>query len=555
MDFANRKRTIVAFWLSLLPIISLPFGCKTQSHPESTTRIDQLKKLSDQELTQKDSLGRTYLHWAAIEDDTSSISLLYHRNFDFNQKDNSGYTALHEALKYRHIHAFRKILELGADPKIEFPDTLSVAMHALHQGDPLFLEPLYLAWNRNYKIIKANEYYSLALEAVRRKKYSIAEMLIWPLHYVVKRNKTEYFEHLVNADKSLLSSRDQKEMTPLHIANLYKNENLIRLLKQAGARDTMDVYGNQPEAYQNADILGKTEINLLDERTRANLEDKMLDFLMHHDWLTLGVIKDGKIVYLKSYGQPNMIDQDAVHASVSKIMTAVIFAQLVNQGIIKSPDEPISKYSLKYRNVMPQKFTGDSITFRQILNHSSGIPHLNNPLWVDKKLNLLFKPGTKTEYSSHAFGVLGEVMAEATGKSFPILVKEYIGQPIGAKSFWAENEFRAPAARIHSTSRDFARFAEGIINNSYLPETVFDSLLIGNAPGKSLGWGAGYIGTQDLTIGHSGSNGKPRSHIIIKPKRKDAVLLMGSTKEAKSDIWFMQLAPILMEIIEGKGYY
>jgi len=126
---------------------------------------------------------------------------------------------------------------------------------------------------------------------------------------------------------------------------------------------------------------------------------------------------------------------------------------------------------------------------------------------------------------------------------------------VDAASFWAEDTFRAPAARIHSTPRDFLKFALGVVNHAYLSEKAFDDLLVGPSSGDSLGWGTSHIGTEDLTLGHSGSNGRPRSHLLIKPKKKIALVLMGQTKTADSDIWFLHLAPILMDIIEDQGGY
>jgi hypothetical protein len=41
----------------------------------------------------------------------------------------------------------------------------------------------------------------------------------------------------------------------------------------------------------------------------------------------------------------------------------------------------------------------------------------------------------------------------------------------------------------------------------------------------------------------------------MKPKKGHAILLMGQEKNAKGEIWFLHLAPILMDIVEGKGHY
>jgi CubicO group peptidase (beta-lactamase class C family) len=236
-------------------------------------------------------------------------------------------------------------------------------------------------------------------------------------------------------------------------------------------------------------------------------------------------------------------------------MTSVVFLRLLHDGVFKSLDDDIGLYSKTYRNVLPAAYAGEKITFRHLLTHRSGIPHLDKPLWADGKLNLLFRPGARFEYTTNGFSILGEIMSEVTGRSFSDLVKEHIGGPVGASSFWAETHFRAPGARIHSSPRDYARFVQGIINNSYMNEEEFDKILVGRKSEESLGWGTGRIGTPDLTLGHSGSNGRPRSHLLIKPKKKLALVLMGETKTRDSDIWFLHLAPILMDILEGKGGY
>jgi len=410
--------------------------------------------------------------------------------------------------------------------------------------------------NRDILLTKDSAHRPLAIQAVKNKQYSIAELFIRPLHYIVKRNRPEYLAHLLEVEKRLLRQKDEKGMTPLHVAHLYRNQRFIELLVAAGADEkALDSYGKNPADYLTEGFAAHTEVNTLDDPTRIKIDDRMLDFLSYHDWMTIGIIRDGKLALLKSYGGKNMIDQDAVHASVSKPMTSILFLRLLKQGTITNLDDDIALYSKKYRNVLPAAFAKDKITFRQILTHTSGIPHLNKPLWVKGRLNLLQKPGTRFEYSSNAFSILGEILSEVSGKSFSDLVKEHVGQPVDAFSFWAESDFRAPAARIHSTTRDFLRFAMGIIDNRYMTEKEFDDILVGKSSADSLGWGTSHIGTPDLTLGHSGSNGKPRSHLLIKPKKKIALVLMGETKTRDSDIWFVHLAPILMDIIEGKGGY
>ena len=56
--------------------------------------------------------------------------------------------------------------------------------------------------------------------------------------------------------------------------------------------------------------------------------------------------------------------------------------------------------------------------------------------------------------------------------------------------------------------------------------------------------------TDDFLMGYTGSNGKPRAYILIKPKKKLGVVLMGEANSSQQDIWFLYLGPILMNIID-----
>lgn len=539
------------------PLLCVAAACggRDKEPVPAPQRADHEVALAD--IGRQDSLGRGMLHRAVLGNDLALLRAAVSKGPELDTRDNSGHTALHYAVENGNHPALRILIDAGADVALPLPNGDPPLKLAVLANDVTAAEYLYLS-SRNLDIPLSNDaaHRPLTIHALEHEQYSIIELFLMPLHYSVKRDKPEYLGHLLAVEKNFMKQTDDKGMTPLHIAYLYHNARFADSLIAAGADTAVrDVYGKRPADYSVDGAVGECEVNTLDRRTATLIEDRVLDFLMHHDWLTLGIVKDGQIAYLKSYGPKRMIDADAVHASVSKPMTSIIFLRLMKEGTIRSLDDDIGEYSEKYRDVMPAAYAQDRITFRQILTHTSGIPHIRTPLWRDGRLNLLFKPGTRFEYSSNAFSVLGEIMSEVTGKPFSDLVKEHIGQPVGATSFWAEDTFRAPAARIHSTTRDFLKFALGVINNSYLSENEFDEILVGRRREESLGWGTGYIGTPDLTLAHSGSNGKPRSHFVIKPKKKIALVLMGETKSAHTDIWFLRLAPILMDMIEGKGGY
>jgi CubicO group peptidase (beta-lactamase class C family) len=516
------KRMIHILLIMACLLISFLSCKKNQEKPEEVSIIGRYEQLSDSELNQSDSEGKTLLHHAVAESDTALMDYLLKRGLDVHAKTADLNTPLHLAVFNNDIQSAEMLYFSGAhsDVLTENKDKVSPFSHA-----------------------------------VRNRYYAMAELLYFPMHYLIKRNKTEYYDYLVQIKEDAVSQTDMRKMTPLHVSNLFQNRYFIDRLSESGAdSSSLDDYGRKSSDYATMDFMEPAKVNRLDDGTRIKVDDKVFDFLLHYGWMAVGIIQDGEIAYLRSFGRTNMLEKDAVYASVSKPVTSIVFVQLLKQGLIRNLDDSIFDYSEKYGNVMPAQYANDIITFKHLLTHQSGIPHINKPLWKDGKLNLQFQPGAKTEYSTNGFAVLGEIMEEITGKSYSDLVKEYIGKPIQSNSFWAEDAFRAPAARVHSTPEDFARFARGIINHTYMSEEDFANILAKDYGGNALGWGGSHWGTDDFTMGHAGSNGKPRAYILIKPKKKLAVVLMGEANSSKEDIWFLNLGPILMDIIGNEEF-
>jgi D-alanyl-D-alanine carboxypeptidase len=127
--------------------------------------------------------------------------------------------------------------------------------------------------------------------------------------------------------------------------------------------------------------------------------------------------------------------------SMSKTLTAVAALQLVEAGKL-GLDDPVERYvdSLPY---------GGSVTVRQLIAHTSGIP---NPLplrWVhpaaghgsfDEKATfravlrdhprLSFEAGTKYAYSNIGYWLLGNVVERASGETFSAYVSQHILRPL-----------------------------------------------------------------------------------------------------------------------------
>jgi CubicO group peptidase (beta-lactamase class C family) len=299
-----------------------------------------------------------------------------------------------------------------------------------------------------------------------------------------------------------------------------------------------------------------TGINKLDHTLLSDIDQRIHKTLINYDYLSVALVRNGQIVLTKSYGH-NRLNKRDVYASVSKPVTAMILLQLIEQGKISSLDDDIAQYHPKYKNVMPKEYSGTHITFRQLLTHTSGVPH-QSKLWENGKLKLAFRPGQNVKYSSHGYGILGDVMEEITGLSYKQLVKDYIGKPIDAKSLTVLLPFfDAPAGQVASTIEDMARFAIAVMDGRYISQEMLHEEVLKRYSEDSqgligLGWYCNGLGTSDLAGYHAGSNGRPRAFLAIKPYKKNAVALTGLNRSEKGAHDFGNLTIDLMAIIEDR---
>ncbi len=150
--------------------------------------------------------------------------------------------------------------------------------------------------------------------------------------------------------------------------------------------------------------------------------------------LSVAVAAEGEIVASLAFGMADVeqgvgLRTSSVHrlASISKPITATIAMDLVEQGKIE-----LGASVRSYLPELPESYQG--VTIRHLLSHQSGVRGYENP--VDVALNvqhfatsrdsvktfmshpLVFEPGTKTEYSSLSFAVVGAVAEAVTARSF-----------------------------------------------------------------------------------------------------------------------------------------
>src|SRR5215472_8122393 len=130
---------------------------------------------------------------------------------------------------------------------------------------------------------------------------------------------------------------------------------------------------------------------------------------------SVAVVKDGKIAYVKAYGDARLEPRTAASAqmrysvgSISKQFTATAILLLQEERKL-SLDDKVAKF-------MPNLTRANEVTVRQLLSHTSGYqdywpqdyvpPFMTQPINAEKILDLWarkpldFDPGTKWQYSN-----------------------------------------------------------------------------------------------------------------------------------------------------------
>ncbi len=170
----------------------------------------------------------------------------------------------------------------------------------------------------------------------------------------------------------------------------------------------------------------------------------------------LAVVRDGKMAYLKAYGnrsifptaEPMTANSIFDMASCSKTLgTAVSFMTLVDKGLIRLQDA-VSVYLPGFKNWEGENGKS-TIRVEHLLTHTSGIPSYVSPKHIretygenantDSLIAYIgscrrdFKPGTKFQYSCLNFITLQKILEKVTGMTLRDYAKKHVFEPLGMK--------------------------------------------------------------------------------------------------------------------------
>lgn len=253
--------------------------------------------------------------------------------------------------------------------------------------------------------------------------------------------------------------------------------------------------------------------------------------------LSVAIARGGEVRFAEAYGLADIenfvpVREETVFrlASISKVITATAVLQLAERGSLDL-DVPIQKYVPAF----PEKPW--PITARQLLCHQGGIRHyaegemtstrrygnLTDALQPFKDSPLIAEPGTKAQYSSYGYNLLGAAVEGASGVGFVDFLRRNVFERAGMtrtqpddlfeiipgraagyfkddagrhrNSAWADTSGRIPGGGLCGTATDVALFGAAYLEGALVkPETVQRMLTRQKTrDGKLTGYGLGWI--------------------------------------------------------------
>jgi CubicO group peptidase (beta-lactamase class C family) len=305
--------------------------------------------------------------------------------------------------------------------------------------------------------------------------------------------------------------------------------------------------------------------------------------------LAVGVVKDRELVYAKGFGVVNLETGGEVTprtlfhmASITKPLVATSIVQLLEENKLSLDDHIVQH--LPYFELADRRY--DTLTIRQFLTHSSGMPDVEDYGWDEPEYDegaleryvrsladrrLLFAPGQEFSYSNMAFEVLGDLIAKVSGQSFEEYVKEHILLPLGmndssilirdvhpallanghvshegdkirVSEHYAYNRAHGPSSTLYSNVVDMSRWAMANMNRGELEgRRILDAssyeLLwvpaveagVGDGSPRYIGLSwflSGFAGYQ--TVSHGGRDTGYQTNLVMVPDAGVAVVVLSN---------------------------
>lgn len=290
--------------------------------------------------------------------------------------------------------------------------------------------------------------------------------------------------------------------------------------------------------------------------------------------LSLTVAVKGKIVYSQGFGYADLEERVPVWpttkfriGSISKPLTATALVQLVEAGKLDL-DSPVQNYVPSF----PDK--GGVITTRMLAGHLAGIRHYQGDEFniqkhyanvldgvkIFKNDPLVSPPGTKFNYSSYGYNLLGAVVESASGENFLEYMQKHVFDAMGLvhtapdqnaqimdersrfyekekdgtleNAPYVDSSYKWAGGGFLSTSEDLVRFGSMLLEPGFLKAESLKLLFTsqktksGEETGYGMGWGIAKSPSGRVVYEHSGGSIGGSSQLMVYPETRVVVALV-----------------------------
>jgi len=245
--------------------------------------------------------------------------------------------------------------------------------------------------------------------------------------------------------------------------------------------------------------------------------DRMIVAAQRSDTDALLVLKDGRVVcerYFLGYSGP-------VHImSVTKFVTSLAVAKLLEEGKIRSLDAPVSEWFDAFSKGAKAK-----VTLRHLLAHTSGLQHERLAHTLNKQddkvryvLGLpVLNPGAAVRYSNEGVALLSGIVAKAAGGPVDAYVDRTVFGPLGIRG-WKWDRDRADHtityAQLSLRARDLARIGQACLDGKIAPKVLASFARPGKQKTRGLIW---RLWSDPQGYGHTGWLGQ---FLVVYPKQR-----------------------------------
>lgn len=324
----------------------------------------------------------------------------------------------------------------------------------------------------------------------------------------------------------------------------------------------------------------------------------------HVPGLSIAVIERGRVILAQGYGLTDVENNvpasaDTIYriASISKPITATAAMKLVETGKLNL-DAPIQKYCPDFpRKPWP-------ITSRELLSHQSGIRDYRNE---EETINtrhytsmkealaqfandpLEFEPGTRMQYTTYGYVVLGCVIEGASGVSYDRYMRQAIFDPADMPATRLDDVFaviphrargyrisasgelqnatfvdvsnKPPGGGINASGQDLGNFVTALYSGKLVAKRILDQMLTPSTTrdGQPTIYGLGFFLGGPISkyrglleAGHGGVQQGVSSLLYLLPEKDFGVVILSNLEGQQSSLDFIDLSRKVYDIVSSQ---